>query len=146
LLLDNARIEHSRVIDFSVKNTLEAVNAASENISAFCRENRIPQKQTMYISLAIEEMVLMINEHSLRKDRILYTDLRVMIIQEGLIIMRIRNSGKYFNPVEYYYENKDKEAGFEKTLGIMMILKMAQQVEYRETFGVNNLIITIPGL
>jgi anti-sigma regulatory factor (Ser/Thr protein kinase) len=143
LLLDNARIEHSRVIDFSVKNTLKDVSSASTNISAFCMENRIPQKQTMYISLAIEEMVLMINEHSLRKDRTHYTDLRVMIIPEGLIIMRIRNSGKYFNPVEYYYKNKDTESGFEKTMGIMMILKMAQQVEYRETFGVNNLIITI---
>jgi hypothetical protein len=68
-----------------------------------------------------------------------------MIIPEGLIIIRIRNSGKYFNPVEYYYENKDTEAGFEKIMGIMMILKMARQVEYRETFGVNNLIITISG-
>jgi anti-sigma regulatory factor (Ser/Thr protein kinase) len=145
LLLDNALIEHSRIIDFSVKNTLEEVSAASANISAFCQENRIPQKQTMYISLAIEEMVLMINEHSLKKERVQYTDLRVMIIPEGLIIMRIRNSGKYFNPVEYYCENKDSEAGFEKTMGIMMILKMARQVEYRKTFGVNNLIITISG-
>jgi Na+-driven multidrug efflux pump len=55
------------------------------------------------------------------------------------------NAGKYFNPVEYYYAHKDTEAGFEKTLGIGMILGMAQQLEYRETFGVNNLIITICG-
>jgi hypothetical protein len=57
--------------------------------------------------------------------------------------MRIRNAGKRFNPVEYYYENKNTETGREKTLGVDMILKMAQNVEYRETFGLNNLIITI---
>jgi hypothetical protein len=28
-------------------------------------------------------------------------------------------------------------------LGVGMILKMAQEVNYRETFGMNNLIITI---
>jgi anti-sigma regulatory factor (Ser/Thr protein kinase) len=57
--------------------------------------------------------------------------------------MRIRNLGKYFNPVAYYYENKDTEAGQERAMGIAMILKMAQKIEYRETFGVNNLLITI---
>jgi hypothetical protein len=45
--------------------------------------------------------------------------------------------------VEYFYANRDTESGKDKTLGIAMILKMARQVEYRETFGVNNLIITI---
>jgi anti-sigma regulatory factor (Ser/Thr protein kinase) len=145
LLLDSAQIKDSRVIDFSVKNTLEDVSSAAANISGFCEENNISQKQTMHISLAIEEMLLMINEYSLKKNRSQYTDLRIMIGREGLIIMRIRNSGKYFNPVEYYYENRDTEAGFDRTLGIGMILKMAREVEYRETFGVNNLIITIRG-
>jgi Na+-driven multidrug efflux pump/anti-sigma regulatory factor (Ser/Thr protein kinase) len=143
LLLDSALVENSRVIDFSVKNTTEDVDIASTQISGFCEENEILPKQTMYIRLAIEEMLMMINEYSLKKNRPQYTDIRIMIIHNSIIVMRIRNSGKYFNPVEFYHENKNTEEGLDKTMGIGMILKMAKQVEYRETFGMNNLIVTI---
>ncbi|MDR3170116.1 MAG: ATP-binding protein [Treponema sp.] len=142
LLLDSTLLENSPVIDFSVKNTVEDVDTASSKISGFCEENELSPKKAIHISLAIEEMLIMVNEYSLRKDKIEYTDVRIMITGER-IIMRIRASGKHFNPVEYYYENKDTEAGASQTLGIGMILKMAQSVEYEETFGVNNLIIAI---
>jgi Na+-driven multidrug efflux pump/anti-sigma regulatory factor (Ser/Thr protein kinase) len=142
LLLDDALVENSRVIDFSVQNTIEDVTFASGKISDFCEENEIPIKKITQIGLAIEEMLLMINEFSHREGKTAYTDVRMMITPEN-IVMRIRNAGRYFNPVKYYYENKDTEAGFDRTLGIGIILKMARDVKYRETFGVNNLIITI---
>jgi hypothetical protein len=87
-------------------------------------------------------MIVMINQNSIREGDAAYTDVRIVIFGER-IVMRIRNLGKYFNPIEYYYENKDTEEGREKTLGIAMILKLAQATEYQETFGVNNLLITI---
>ncbi|MDR3115051.1 MAG: ATP-binding protein [Treponema sp.] len=142
LLLDSALIENNQVIDFSVQNTTEDVDFASTKITDFCEENHLSPQKTMYISLAIEEMLMMINRYSLRADRIEYTDIRIVITQEH-IVLRIRNTGRYFNPVEYYHENKHTEEGFNLTLGIGMIVKMAQEVKYRETFGMNNLIITI---
>ncbi|GHV69510.1 hypothetical protein AGMMS49928_12070 [Spirochaetia bacterium] len=142
LLLDSTLIDNNRVVDFSVKNTMEDVTFASEKISGFCEENEIPAKKILHISLAIEEMLLMINEFSFTKDKTEYTDVRMMVLEERIII-RIRNTGKYFNPMAYYYENKDTEAGAERTLGIAMILKMAEEVEYRKTFGVNNLVLII---
>jgi anti-sigma regulatory factor (Ser/Thr protein kinase) len=84
----------------------------------------------------------MINQYALKTDRIEYTDIRIVITQEH-IVLRIRNTGTYFNPVAYYHEQKNTEEGFNQTLGVGMILKMAQEVKYRETFGMNNLIITI---
>jgi anti-sigma regulatory factor (Ser/Thr protein kinase) len=142
LLLDNALIEKSKIIDFSVKNTAEDVVFASGKISDFCEENAIPSNKIIHISLAIEEMLLMINEFSFHADHLEYSDLRLMIMPEN-IVLRIRNSGKHFNPVEYYYNIKDTEAGVDRTLGIGMILKIARTVEYRKSFGINNLIITI---
>jgi putative MATE family efflux protein len=142
LLLDEALMEKSKVIDFSVKNTDDDVAFASDKITGFCEENEVDPHKTMRISLAIEELIIMINQYSLKEGSTEYTDVRLMIIGER-IVMRIRNLGKYFNPVEYYYENKDTEEGQERTMGIAMILKMAQKAEYRETFGVNNLVITI---
>ncbi|MHB9291459.1 hypothetical protein Holit_00536 [Hollandina sp. SP2] len=142
LLLDSALVENNRIIDFSVQNTTEDVDFASTKITDFCEENQISAQKTMYISLAIEEMLMMINQYSLKADRIEYTDIRILISRQH-IVLRIRNTGRYFNAVEYYHENKHTEEGFSKTLGIGMILKMAQEVKYRETLGMNNLIITI---
>lgn len=142
LLLDSALIENNQVIDFSVQNTTKEVDFASTKITDFCEANHISPQKTMYISLSIEEMLIMINQHSLKTDRTEYTDIRIVITQDH-IVLRIRNTGRYFNPVEYYHENKDTEEGFKQTLGVAMILKMAQEVKYRETFGMNNLIITI---
>jgi Na+-driven multidrug efflux pump/anti-sigma regulatory factor (Ser/Thr protein kinase) len=146
LLLDSSLVEHSKVIDFSVENNTNDVDFASSKINDFCEENELSAKTTMHISLAIEEILIITNEYSMRKDRTEYTDLRIMIIPDETaprIIMRIRNAGKHFNPVDYYYENKDTEEGRDRTLGIAMIVKIAKHVEYRTTFGVNNLIITI---
>ncbi|MDR2246174.1 MAG: ATP-binding protein [Treponema sp.] len=142
LLLDSARIENNQVIDFSVRNTAEEVNFASIKITDFCEDNNISPQKTMYISLSIEEMLMMINQYSLTADKTEYVDIRIVITQDH-IVLRIRNPGRYFNPVEYYHENKDTEEGFSQTLGIAMIVKMAQEVKYQETFGMNNLIIMI---
>ncbi|MDR2393761.1 MAG: ATP-binding protein [Treponema sp.] len=142
LLLDSALVENNQVIDFSVQNATEEVDFASTKIRDFCEENHISTQKTMYISLALEEMLMMINEYSFRSDRTEYTDIRIVITQDH-IVLRLRNTGRYFNPVEFYHENKRTEEGFNRTLGIGMILKMAQEVKYRETFGMNNLIITI---
>jgi hypothetical protein len=49
----------------------------------------------------------------------------------------------FYHPIDYYYENKDSEEGFDRTPGIAIIVKMARDVIYRTNFGVNNLIITI---
>jgi Na+-driven multidrug efflux pump/anti-sigma regulatory factor (Ser/Thr protein kinase) len=142
LLLDEGLLENSMIIDFSVKNTTEAVGSAVDKITRFCEENGVPSEKTMRISLSIEEIIIMANRYSLREGDAEYTDVRIMIMGER-IVMRIRYWGAYFNPVAYYYDNKDTEEGRDQTLGIAMILGMAQETEYQETFGINNVRITI---
>jgi Na+-driven multidrug efflux pump/anti-sigma regulatory factor (Ser/Thr protein kinase) len=142
LLLNNSLVEGSNAIEFSVKNTMEDVTFASGKISEFCEENQVPIKKITQISLAIEEILLMINEFSFNPQKTGYADVRIVIGQND-IIMRIRNFGKSFNPVDYYHDTKNTEEGFDRTLGIAIILKMSRDVRYRTNFGVNNLIITI---
>ena len=133
--------EDSAVIDFSVKNTAEDAAFASEKISGFCEENDIPMQKSMAISLTLEELLVLVNAHS-HGEKEAFTDIRIVKMQD-VVMLRIRNIGRHFNPIEYYRAHKDDEDGFGGTLGIAMILKMAETVEYRQTFGVNNLIILI---
>lgn len=57
------------------------------------------------------------------------------------VLLRIRNTGRIFDPVRFYEENKDREDMADSVLGIKMIAGTAKQIEFHDTFGTNNLLI-----
>ncbi len=140
-LLDNERIKNSVWIDFSVENTPESIVNASEKITAFCEDNDLPPKTVMAISLSIEELLTIISDNCFAAPKGEFMDVRILLNQ-GVIMLRIRNAGKSFNLADYY--TTCKEAGeMDKILGIQMIMNMTMSIEYRETFGMNNLSVLI---
>ena len=145
LLLDSRYEETDRYLAFSVENTpIEASNAAGK-ISAFCKEKKMSSKTAMTISLAVEEMLLIIFEHCLSDMGKQYADVRIVRMGEK-IILYMRCAGKLFDPIAYYQKRKE-EAGDEvlvdDSLGIEMIVKQAADVMFSRTFGMNNLTILI---
>ncbi|RKJ81934.1 hypothetical protein D7X33_03110 [Butyricicoccus sp. 1XD8-22] len=141
LLLDDRMEREGKVIDFSVENRPSAVTEAAEKISAFCEANSLTPKELMAVSLSIEEMLLIILEHCFQQGESATADVRVYVLPDEIGI-RIRNAGKTFNPLEYYKEQRDKDA-FGETLGLRMIEAMAKKVIYQRTFGVNTLTISL---
>ena len=61
LLLDNTLERSGNVINFSVNGDAESICNASGKITDFCESNGMNLKQTMRISLAIEEMMTLIS-------------------------------------------------------------------------------------
>lgn len=57
------------------------------------------------------------------------------------VLLCIRNAGKIFDPVSFYEENRDNEEMEERVLGIKLIVGTAKEIKFRETFGMNNLLI-----
>jgi Na+-driven multidrug efflux pump/anti-sigma regulatory factor (Ser/Thr protein kinase) len=141
-LLNIRLIEKIKTIDISVENNVDAISDAAIKTGSFCNENNIDTKTATKISHAIEEMLIMINKYSIKPGKKTFIDVRLSI-NAGQIIMRIRNAGTYFNPIEYYYNVKDTEEGFDETLGLAMIVKMADKIEYSEILGLNNLIVFV---
>jgi anti-sigma regulatory factor (Ser/Thr protein kinase) len=152
LLLDTEAEKNGRYECFAVKNTELSITEASDNITKFCKSNGLTRKQTMAIRLAIEEMLVSIHTHALPDDESQTMNVRVLIWEE-IVVMRIRNSGKPFNPIEYYEKQKAKQTAganimddfdtLSDSLGIKMILDIASSVDYRSTFGVNNITVII---
>lgn len=71
-----------------------------------------------------------------------------------VMILRIRCGGPPFNPIDYYEQHKAKRSsaddldglleGLDDSLGIAMIVEWPTTVvDYKTTFGVNNLTITL---
>lgn len=139
LLLDETLDREGKVIDFSVRNSPREAAEAAERIGDFCNNNGLSAKQTMAVSLSIEEMLIVQMEHCFQAGDENTVDVRVFAVQ-GVLGLRIRNAGRQFNPVAYY-ESRQGNDEVGEALGVRMILKLAEEVRYQRTFGVNTLTI-----
>lgn len=161
LLLDRRYEEEGRFISFSVHTVLDEILDASQRISAFCVENRLDPERSMLISLSLEEMLVSIKEHCFLENEGETFSIRILITpgedpDKPEIILRIRCGGSPFNPIDYYERHRAEAAsaggldeldglleGLDDSLGIAMIVAAAPVVDYKTTFGVNNLTIVI---
>lgn len=139
LLLDDRLDQSGQVIDFSVENDIQAAVDASARIVEFCEKNGMDARRTMAVSLAIEEMLNILLHYCFKPQEKVSVDLRVFIIQ-GVTGLRIRNAGRQFNPLEYYEAHREEDA-MGDALGIQMVLRLAEEVRYQRTFGVNTLTV-----
>lgn len=139
LLLDERLDQAGQVIDFSVGNDPAEAALAAERIEAFCESNNMGTRRTMAVSLSIEEMLTLMMEYCYRPEENSWADVRVFVIQ-GVTGLRIRGAGKQFNPLEFYEAHKDEDI-MGDTLGIQLVLKLAEDVRYQRTFGVNTLTV-----
>lgn len=143
-LFINTRYEkEGKYISFSLSGDILRVSEAAEKITVFCEENELSPKQTMLISMSIEELITIIINNGTAGNKRDSIAVRLFLL-EGSIVLRIRNSGKKFDPIAYYTENISGD--IEKSLdliGIKYIVEAAEVVYYRETFGVNNLVVVI---
>ena len=132
-MLDETAYQEGRCINFTVACNSGAICEASEKIQDFCQFNAFTEEQTMTISLALEELMVITSEKSMNGRGSM--DVRLLRTEEGGIL-RIRSEGKRYNSLEY------AEEGIEY-LGVKMIMKMAKRTEYQNTLGLNTLIVVI---
>lgn len=139
LLLDRALLPE-REISFSVENTVDAVVSASEKISGFCEDAGLDARQSMRVSLALEELLSVILQYCLHGGRRSYVDIRIFVA-EGDAYLRFRWAGRIFDPLRWYEDNRSDPEMAESTLGVKLIAGQAKDISFRETFGANNLLV-----
>ena len=125
--------EEGTSIHHTVSCDVEEICSISAGINEFGEEQGLDMAQTMTLSLAIEELLMIIAEKSLHGEGTM--DLRVLKTKEGAIL-RIRSEGKAFNPLVHAEDNMDY-------MGVGMIMKMASRTQYQSTLGLNTLIVEI---
>ncbi|MDR2108285.1 MAG: ATP-binding protein, partial [Coriobacteriales bacterium] len=142
-LVDRKTELEGESVSLLVRNSPQEIVSAVESVAQFCERRQLGTRMSMAIQLALEEMLSAICEHGLAGMPKATMNVRVLALGREVIV-RIRNGGARFNPIEY--AERGERAPTELSLamtGVMMILKLAETVDYRSTFGVNNLMITI---
>jgi anti-sigma regulatory factor (Ser/Thr protein kinase) len=127
---------------FSVERDAEKASEASMAVGDFCEEQGMERRQTMLLSLAIEELISLIAEQNKSGGDV---SVRLTRFEESTVL-RLRDAGRRFNPIDYYMERLNTSEDIEDSvdlMGIKYITEAAEVVYYKETFGVNNLVVII---
>lgn len=147
LLLNYRDVDEGRFISFSVNTNVEDIMESSEKISAFSENCSLNPKQSMVISLAIEEILLLMVQHIFPGKNNDSIDVRIFV-RNDTITMRFRCGGRKFNPLAYYRTAMEESDGteardLEESMGLKLISKVAKKVDYTTSLGLNNMIIKI---
>lgn len=144
LLLEGTQSENT--LSFSVQNTAEGAVRASQEMADFCRQNEVKKSLAGFLPMALEELLVIVNEHCLQGRGVQYIDVRILFDEDGLL-MRIRCDGKIFNPVAWYEKRSSamtrEELMMDDLLGMKMVIAKAKNVQFQNTFGVNNIIVVV---
>jgi Na+-driven multidrug efflux pump len=133
LLLDTSLDRSDSIINFSVLGVNKEICGACEKVTEFLESNGMDLKQTMRISLAMEELMTLIGMKNAPEQ--IHFDLR-MFSYQGTIGIRIRYDGIDLNPLSGQEDS-------DEYMGIAMIRKLVQNVMYKRILGLNSLLVII---
>jgi Na+-driven multidrug efflux pump/anti-sigma regulatory factor (Ser/Thr protein kinase) len=139
LLLDSDKLADITSENFSVKADDESAVKASEKITSILEESELPPKTIMRLSMAVEEIVVLVRVHA-KIPETEYIDFRI-VNDKKKIYLRVRYGGRDFNIVRYSYEHFDDDSS--DAFGMNMLLKLTSNAAYNRALGVNNLLLEI---
>ena len=122
-------------------STMEDVIAESERAYSFCIEHQADKKHAFKMSLFVEEMAGNIVRHGkARNNASICADYR-LYTNNGKISMCLRDYCETFDPMKYYEIHQGDEP--QKNIGIRLVMELAEDIRYINTFNSNCLIITL---
>ncbi len=122
-------------------HTAEEAAQASDRVTAFCKDHLDSEKNSMLLSLCVEEMVNNILQHGFAKDTREHSiELRILY-KDGDRVIRIRDNCVHFDPIAYLelHQSEDPFAH----IGIRMVMKTVKRANYVNSLGLNNLTLVV---
>ena len=127
--------EEGAVLDFSIRNNVDAATDAAHKVVAFCRENGVEDNLSHNIGVAAEELCVNTAMYA-SKSQTDSVDIYVKVGEKS-IILKLRDNGNIFNPTEYV-----DDSGREVT-GLMLVRSLTSSIEYNRVIDFNVTVVTI---
>ncbi len=132
------QITDEKSLDCSVENNLEEVIAFREKLFVFCADNHISERDASILGVAVEEIAANIVQYGYRGGKRNYMDIS-FTIQDEKYILRIRDDGIPFNPLDYVpQEETEVTVG-----GIGLLKKITSDFQYMRALNLNNTVIEL---
>lgn len=118
----------------------EAVVACSQQVAAWCESHGMDGRRSYLVPLAVEEMAANAVEHGFAKTKHPVVDVKLILKRDGTLVLRMRDNGAAFNPMDLDLSAADPCSA----VGIRMLRQGVREVEYQNTVGLNNVVVTLP--
>lgn len=124
---------------FSCKPNIESVVECSQQVAAWCEAQGIDGRRCYLVPLAVEEMAANAVEHGFAKTKHPAIDVKLILKRDGTLVLRMRDNGAPFNPMDLDLSAADPCSA----VGIRMLRQGVKGVEYQNTVGLNNVVVTL---
>ena len=125
---------------FSCEPDIASVAACSQQVAAWCDAQGIDGRRSYLVPLAVEEMAANAVEHGFAKTKHPAIDVKLILKRDGTLVLRMRDNGAAFNPMDLDLSAADPCSA----VGIRMLRQGVREVEYQNTVGLNNVVVTLP--
>lgn len=125
---------------FSCEPDIASVAACSQQVAAWCEAQGIDGRRSYLVPLAVEEMAANAVEHGFAKTKHPAIDVKLILKRDGTLVLRMRDNGAAFNPMDLDLSAADPCSA----VGIRMLRQGVREVEYQNTVGLNNVVVTLP--
>ena len=125
---------------FSCEPDIASVAACSQQVAAWCEAQGIDGRRSYLVPLAVEEMAANAVEHGFAKTKHPAIDVKLILKRDGALVLRMRDNGAAFNPMDLDLSAADPCSA----VGIRMLRQGVREVEYQNTVGLNNVVVTLP--
>lgn len=137
MLLPDTFIEDGdQRLTISIGNSMDEVMAISQGIVRFGERRNLDSSLMNKLSLTIEEIAGNVVQHAFRPGEKRWLDF-VILDKPDALVVRVRDNGAMFNPVQYLKEHPDDP----QHPGIRIVHELADRFEYRYSLDMNSLMI-----
>ncbi len=132
LMLDNS--EEKNTLDMTISNNVKSAVEISEEISDFCTDNGVNKHAATVLSVTAEELATNAAKYAYKHTG----DIDICVrINENSLVLRFRDNGVPFNPLEY-----TDDSGREIT-GLSVARKLTPDITYNRVLGFNVTVVTV---
>lgn len=131
-----------------IQDKYEDIPRIAAEIDNFCEEYGVPMKKRYTISLCMEELVVNVIQMGFRRERDNYIDIRVSVLPDQQVALRIRDDAVEFDPTQSQeaslgelLDGSHQEDHNE--LGLLLVKKVASSYSYKRTVGFNDFMVVL---
>lgn len=148
LLIPAQDVQNGAVYQVLIQDRYEDIPRISAEIDRFCEEHGVSVKKQYTISLCMEELVVNVIQMGFRKERDNYIDIRVSVLPDQQVILRIRDDAVEFDPTQSRETPLDDliDGSCQEDhneLGLLMVKKVAKSYSYKRTVGFNDFMVVL---
>ncbi len=136
-------VEHVATLNRTIRNDLDEVLDLTQEVRDFSKENNIDEDKAFLLALSIEEMAGNVTKYAYKDDKDHFVDIFVLVNQLGEVVLRMRDDGVPFNPFTFLQEEEKNQEDPYAHMGIRLIKRSVDFIDYRYSLGMNNLLIRI---